>query len=283
MRNLIAFFRRFRVFLVFVLLQVISLSTYFSFLQYPRAQYLTSASSISGSILKARFDLTKHFNLSKNNIKLQEENIALRKKQPMSFIRMQNGLVRINDTLFDQQYEYIPATVINSTLTKRNNYFTLNVGYAQGVKRGMGVFSENGIVGIIHNSSKHFAVVKSVLTENINIDVMVEPLGLFGLMKWDGGDPRFGNITGISNDLKLKKWLKVVTRGGSGIFPRGLTVGHIAKLKPVEGKPLWDVVIKYSEDYRTLQHVYVIRNLLSEEQHQLEVGVPNDEEDRIDE
>jgi rod shape-determining protein MreC len=252
-------------------------------LQYPRAQYLTSASSISGSILKARFDLTKHFNLSKNNIKLQEENIALRKKQPMSFIRMQNGLVRINDTLFDQQYEYIPATVINSTLTKRNNYFTLNVGYAQGVKRGMGVFSENGIVGIIHNSSKHFAVVKSVLTENINIDVMVEPLGLFGLMKWDGGDPRFGNITGISNDLKLKKWLKVVTRGGSGIFPRGLTVGHIAKLKPVEGKPLWDVVIKYSEDYRTLQHVYVIRNLLSEEQHQLEVGVPNDEEDRIDE
>ena len=74
-----------------------------------------------------------------------------------------------------------------------------------------------------------------------------------------------------------------MTRGGSGIFPRGLTVGHIAKLKPVEGKPLWDVVIKYSEDYRTLQHVYVIRNLLSEEQHQLEVGVPNDEEDRIDE
>ena len=84
------------------------------------------------------------------------------------------------------------------------------------------MFSENGIVGIIHNSSKHFAVVKSVLTENINIDVMVEPMGLFGLMKWDGGDPRFGNITGISNDLKLKKWLKVVTRGGSGIFPRGL-------------------------------------------------------------
>jgi rod shape-determining protein MreC len=283
MRNLIAFFRRFRVFLVFVLLQVISLSTYFSFLQYPRAQYLTSASSISGTILKARFDLTKHFNLSRNNIKLQEENIALRKRQPTSFVRMQNGLVRINDTLFDQQYEYIPATVINSTLTKRNNYFTLNVGYAQGVKRGMGVFSENGIVGIIHNSSKHFAVVKSVLTENINIDVMVEPMGLFGLMKWDGGDPRFGNITGISNDLKLKKWLKVVTRGGSGIFPRGLTVGYIAKLKPVEGKPLWDVVIKYAEDYRTLQHVYVIRNLLSEEQHQLEVGVPNDDEDRIDE
>ena len=92
--------------------------------------------------------------------------------QPLSYIQLQNGLVKINDTLFNQQYEYIPATVINSTLTKRNNYFTLNVGYAQGVKRGMGVFSEKGIVGRVHNSSKHFAVVKSVLTENINIDVI---------------------------------------------------------------------------------------------------------------
>jgi rod shape-determining protein MreC len=276
MRNLIAFFRRFRVFLVFALLQVIALSTYFSFLQYPRAQYLTSASTISGAILKARFDLTKHFNLSKNNENLQRENVALRNRLPLSYIQLQNGLVKINDTLFNQQYEYSPATVINSTLTKRNNYFTLNVGYAQGIKRGMGVFSEKGIVGRVHNSSKHFAVVKSVLTENINIDVMVEKLGLFGLMKWDGRDPRFGNITGISNDLKLKKWLKVVTRGGSGIFPRGLTVGYIAKLKPVEGKPLWDVIIRYSEDYRTLQRVYVIKNLLSEEQQKLELAVPSD-------
>ena len=280
MRNLIAFFRRFRVFLVFALLQVVSLSTYFSFLNYPRTQYLTSASNINGVILKTRFDLTKHFNLSKNNENLQKENAKLRSNLPMSFVQMQNKKVKINDTLFDQQYEYISATVINSTLTKRNNYFTLNIGYAQGVKRGMGVFSDKGIVGRIHNSSKHFSVVKSVLTENINIDVMVEKLGLFGLMKWVGRDPRYGNITGISNDLKLKKGLKVVTRGGSGIFPRGLTVGYIAKLKPVEGKPLWDVIIRYSEDYRTLQGVYVIKNLLREEQEQLELAVPSDEEQR---
>jgi rod shape-determining protein MreC len=132
------------------------------------------------------------------------------------------------------------------------------------------------VVGIVHNTSEHYCVVKSVLTKDINIDVMIEPIGLFGLLKWDGKNARRGSITGISNDLKLKKWLKVVTRGGSGIFPRGLTVGYIAKLKPVEGKPLWDVIIRYSEDYRTLQRVYVIKNLLSEEQQKLELAVPSD-------
>jgi rod shape-determining protein MreC len=164
-------------------------------------------------------------------------------------------------------------------VTKRNNYFTLNIGRIQGVKRGMGVFSDNGVVGIIHNVSDHFAVVKSVLTENINIDVMIEPIGLFGLLKWDGRDPRRGSITGISNDLKIKKWSKVVTRGGSGIFPRGIMVGRVGKLKPVEGKPLWDVEIRFSEDYRTLQRVYIIKNLMQEEQEKLEAAIPEDKEE----
>lgn len=279
MRNLIAFFRRFRVFLVFVVLQVFALSTYFSFLNYPRAQYLTSASKVSGSILAVKHDVTKHFNLSKNNQALQQENIRLRKQLPQSYQRMQNGRVKINDTLFHQQYEYIPALVINSTCTKRNNYFTLNIGSAQGIKHGDGVFSDKGIVGIIHNTSEHFSVVKSVLTENINVDVMIEPIGLFGLLKWDGRDPRFGSITGISNDLKIKKWSKVVTRGGSGIFPRGLMVGRVEKIHSVEGKPLWDVVIRYSEDFRTLQRVYVIKNLMQEEQKKLEKDVPEDKEE----
>lgn len=279
MRNLIAFFRRFRVFLIFIVLQVFALSTYFSFLNFPRSQYLTSASQVSGTILKVRNDVTKHFDLSKNNQALQQENIRLRERLPESMQRLQNGTIKINDTLFHQQYEYIPATVINSTVTKRNNYFTLNIGRLQGIKRGMGVFSDNGVVGIIHNVSDHFSVVKSVLTENINIDVMIEPIGLFGLLKWDGHDPRRGSITGISNDLKIKKWSKVVTRGGSGIFPRGIMVGRVGKLKPVEGKPLWDVEIRFTEDYRTLQRVYIIKNLMQEEQEELEAAIPEDKEE----
>jgi rod shape-determining protein MreC len=279
MRNLIAFFKRFRVFLVFVVLQLFAITTYFSFLNFPRARYLTTASTVSGSILGAKHEVTKHFNLTKNNQNLQKENIRLRKQLPESFHRLQYGTVKINDTLFRQQYEYIPALVINSTVTKRNNYFTLDIGSKQKIKRGMGVFSDKGIVGIVHNVSENYAVVKSVLTENINVDVMIEPIGLFGLLKWDGRDPRRGSIAGISNDQSIKKWSKVVTRGGSGIFPRGLPVGRIEKLKPVEGKPLWDVVIRFSEDYRALQRVYVIKNLLREEQENLESEIPVDKEE----
>jgi rod shape-determining protein MreC len=69
----------------------------------------------------------------------------------------------------------------------------------------------------------------------------------------------------------------VVTRGGSGIFPKGIPIGKVEKLLPVEGKPVWDVVIKFSEDYRSLQHVYVVKNLLMGEQKKLEEAIPKEE------
>ena len=279
MRNLFAFFRRFRVFLMFALLQVFSLSIYINYLSFPRNQYLTTASVLTGEFLKLENDLTKHFNLSKNNLALQKENIRLRNKLKMSLYKLEEGFIKVNDTIFQQQYTYIPATVINLTVSKRNNYFTLNIGRKQGVYRGLGVFSDKGVVGVIHNSSEHYSVVKSVLTKDINIDVTIEPIGLFGLLKWSGRDARRGSISGISNDLRIKKGSKVVTKGGSGIFPRGLAVGVVEKINPIEGEPLWDVVVKFSENFRTIQRVYVVKNLMIEEQKNIEENIPDDEEE----
>jgi rod shape-determining protein MreC len=279
MRNFLAFFRRFRVFLFFAFLQIIALSLYVRYLSFPKNQYLTTASVITGKILEVENDVTKHFNLSKNNSALQIENIKLRTKIPMSLYQVGRNTYKIKDTVYEQQYEYIPATVVNSSVTRRNNYFTINVGSKQGIKREMGVFSDKGVVGVIHNVSEHYAVVKTVLTKDINIDVTIEPIGLFGFLKWDGHNPKKGSITGISNDLRIKRWSRVVTKGGSGIFPKGIPVGKVYDTKPVEGEPLWDVVVKFSENFRTLQRVYVIKNLLIDEQKALERQIPPDEEE----
>lgn len=247
-------------------------------MNFPRSQYLTSASEVSGRILSVKNYFTKLFLLSDQNTKLQKENILLHEKLPISFHKLSETKFKIEDTTYKQKYEYIQGEIINSNVDKRNNFFTLNVGSAQGIKRDMGVFSSNGIVGVVHNTSKHFSVVKSVLTENINIDVMELKTGAFGLLKWDASHPRFGQISGISNDMSLKKWSTIVTRGGSGIFPKGLKVGKIARIESVEGKPLWNITILFSEDYRKLQRVYVIKNLMKNEQKLLEKTIPKDVE-----
>lgn len=279
MRNLIAFFQRFRIFLVFALLQVVALSMYFTYSDFPRIQMLTTAGTINAEVLTIRNDITKHFNLEETNRQLQWENKRLREKLKNSLYKEDKGAITVDDTLFRQNYSYIPATVINSTFDKRDNYMTIDIGKNHGIKRGDGVFSSRGVVGIVHLVSDNYAVVKTVLSKNINIDVMVEKGGSFGLLKWNGLDAKRGSISGISNDMRIKKWSKVVTRGGSGIFPRGILVGRVEKKGYIEGKPLWDITVRFSEDFRSIQHVYVVKNLMQEEFDTLQQQIPEDSEE----
>ena len=277
MRNFLAFLRQFRVVLFFALLQGVTLTWYFTYLKYPRSQYLTSANAISGQFYEWRFAITKHFNLEDSNRSLQKEGALLHQKQLRSLKQVDHDLVTIEDTLYKVQYEYIPAAVINSTHTRRNNFFTLDVSASDGIERGMGVFSANGIVGIVHSVGDNYTIVESCLTENINIAVMIESSGEHGFLKWDGKDARRGSLTGISNDSKVEKWSKVVTRGSAGIFPQGLPVGKVEKTVPIEGKPLWDVTLLFAENYRRVQRVYVIKNLLKNEQLRMEASFQNQE------
>lgn len=279
MRNLIAFFKRFQIFLAFVAFQAIALGLYVSYMSFPKSQYLTSASLVTGKVMSAKNQATELLNLSNTNRTLQRKIIALQKQQPHSFMQLDRKLFKINDTLFEQQYDYIPATVINSTFDKRNNYFTLDVGTKQGVAFEDGVFSDKGIVGIVKFVSEHYCLVKSVLSQDINLDVMVENSDAYGFLKWDTHNARRGNISGISNDMKLKKWSKVVARGGSGIFPKGTPIGMISSIKSIEGEPLWNVEIIFYEDFRKIQKVYVIKNFLKVEQKKIEALIPIDKEE----
>jgi rod shape-determining protein MreC len=265
MQNLIAFIQKLRVFFVFLFLQIIIFTAYVSFMTIPKSSYFTTASYFAGSLFEIKHSITKHFNLEENNRNLQLENIRLRSNTPSFLYEVGRDSLSFIDTSYQQQYHYIPATVINSTITKRNNFFTLNAGSIQGLKRGLGVFSSNGIVGIIHACSEHFSIVKSVLTADINIDVMIKDNGAFGLLKWDGKNPNKGEISGITNDIKISTDSKVVTRGGSGIFPKGLMVGKVTEVQSIEGKSVWRVEIRFSEKYAALENVYVIKNLFFSE------------------
>lgn len=231
---------------------------------------MTTASSIQGSVLSARNGLTKHFDLPENNEILQKENIRLMEKMPISYTKMENGLTKINDTLHQVQYEYIPSVVINSTYQKANNYFTINTGSSQGIKRGMGVFSSEGIVGVIHNVSPHFSVIKSCLTEKLNTAIMIEGSGQDGFLAWNGPNASQGSMTGVSNDSKIADKARIVTRGGAGIFPRGIHVGTVNSYDVIEGESLWDITFDFAVDFRSLQNVYIIKNLLLTEQKELE-------------
>lgn len=259
MNNLIAFFKKFQVFLVFAILQIVSIYLYVENYYYPNVKFISTVNTVSGGVLKKSNDFTQFINSPFTNRKLQAENISLRNE----IERLQSLLdtTVFQDTVFqDENYQFIPADVIYSTHNKRNNYITISRGSEDGIKEGMGVFTDQAVVGIVHSVSKNYSIIKSVLSSKIYIDVKVEGNGAYGLLNWDGISAKRGQIDGISNDIPLKKWSRIVTRGSSGVFPEGLYVGKISNLKYENAKPLWNIQVWYEEDFRRLSNVYVIKN-----------------------
>jgi rod shape-determining protein MreC len=193
--------------------------------------------------------------------------------------QVERNITFIEDTTYKRKYKYIPGTVIQSTYDKRNNYMTIDLGSNHGVKKGDGVISTAGVVGIVHMVGTDYSLVKTVLSQNINQDVMLEKNGAFGLMKWDQKSPRVIQIEGISSDIYFKKWVKVVTRGSAGVFPKGIPVGVVKNRKKMEDRPLWYVDVLLTTDFRTIQQIYVVKNLHQEEIDKLQRAIPVDKDE----
>lgn len=274
MLKFIAFFRRFRVFLVFLILQVAALSSYFSIMSFPRTKFFNSSAVITGTLLTWERNVIKYLYLDEANQKLQAENIELEKRIPDNFISVDPKTAIINDTIKKLSFERTPATVINSSHTHTNNYFTINAGSTKGIERKMGVVSSDGIVGIVYDVSKNFAVVKSILTTDINISAYISGTNAHGLIKYENNDPRRVRLTGISNDIVIKKGSSVRARGSGGYFPQGEPIGIVEKMEPIEGKPMWDITVRLNQDMRKLRYVYIIKNINRLELEELEKDIP---------
>jgi len=274
MRNLIAFFQRFRIFLVFLTLQLIALGSYFSVVSYPRTQFFNTSNRVISTFLEWERDITKHLYLDEANQLLQNENIALRSKLSSSFLPS-DSMVNVTDSIRRVAYSYIPATVINSTHSHKNNYFTIKLGSAQGVQPKMGVISSEGVVGVVYDVSANYAVVKSVLTENFNLSAKIKRNKAHGILKYARLDPLFVSLSGVSNDIELVQGDTVLARGSGGYFPEGTPIGTIEQFETVEGKPLWDISVKLFQDMRRLHYVYVIEHIHRTELQTLESQLEN--------
>jgi rod shape-determining protein MreC len=274
MKNLINFLKRFRDVLIFFFLQVIVLSIFFNSKNYHKTSFINSSSLVSSWVTEKRNDITKHFSLEDENKLLMEKNAKLMTYQPYSFYHLQNRVYSVNDSIYEQQYEYIPANVIKTSVNRRDNYITINKGSLQNIQEGMGAITNNGIVGFVVDVSPHYALIKTVLSERLNIAAKLKKQNdVRGQIKWDGKDYKIVQLHGITNDIKINKGDEIITKGSKGVFPQGITIGHVKNVSSKNGEITLNIEVELSTDFKRLNTVYIVKNLFKTEQEQIEKGL----------
>lgn len=287
MRNLIIFFRRYFNFFLFLLLEVICLVLVFQRNNFQRAAYLSSANDISGKLYDKYSNVQYYFHLKSTNDSLVNENVRLHNALRGSF----DSMVTTNGTKIDtirqysddtirrvigtqiRRYEYFAAKVINNSINKPINYITIHRGSAQGIRPNMGVISSSGVVGVVRSVSENYSVVLSILSKSnsVSISARVGQGKEMGSVHWDGEDAGFATLKDVPKSARLHKGDTVVTSGYSALFPENIPIGYVENIAVGDkASTAYTIRIKLATNFYNLQYVYVIENLLKDEQQRLE-------------
>ncbi len=270
MRYLLLFLKRNYFYILFVVLETIAVYLTVMNHHFHYSIMLNATGQITGSVENSMNNITEYLRLKDANVRLAEENARLRAALTDSKLIKDTLHFTIVDTTNKQQYEYIPAKVISNSVTRRSNYIMLNKGLVDGIRPDMAVISPDGIVGIVSKVSRNFAWVNSVLHKQTKISAKIKKNGFVGTIAWDGKDHQIGNLKDIPANVQLKKGDTVITSGYSFLFPTGIMVGKIKNFKVDEGYHFYDIDLEFSQEFSKLAYVYVVVNLMKDEQEQLQ-------------
>lgn len=256
MRSFFQFLYQYRAFLVFILLQAASLFLVVQNSNYNRATFFNSTNTVIGSMLETSSDVNDFINLVGTNKQLIEENALIRAK----YYALVNKLATNNtlDTL--SNFSFINSKIVNNSVFLLNNTLTINSGSDQGVKPGMGVIGNQGIVGKVKRVGKQYSTVVSLLDVDVKVSAEISNKIKLCTVQWDGRFSNYAKVLFVPRHYKLAIGDTVVTSGYNAVYPQGITIGKISKLTLPEDATFYDIRIELINDFTSLSLVEVVIN-----------------------
>lgn len=280
MRQLIAFFVRHGAWFTFILLAGISSMMLFRSNPYQQSVFMTSAGAVSSAVYRAAGSVTSYFYLRSTNDDLQQrlsdlelENLVLRRRLQRTVEAQYADTVTPDQAL--APYRFITARVINNSITRTHNFITVDRGHADGIRPDMGVFDQNGIVGIVNVTGPHTARIISLLNSDLRLACKVKGSDAFGSLVWDGRSPRHALLEEVPRHVEFAIGDTIITSGFSVVFPEGIPVGTVVEQLRDADDNFYTLKIKLMADFATLSTVRIIENFQKDEIQQVETDKVN--------
>ena len=264
MRHLLDFLYKYHHWLVFILLEVVSVVLLFQYNSYQGSVWFSSASAVAGRVYELESKMTSYLSMAKENEELTMRNLY-QERQLDQLRRLyaeatkDTTAAELKELEFLSQYKLIPAKVVENSIHKLENLITIDKGRKDGVEPDMGVACGNGIVGVVYLVSDHYSVVISALNAaSSRISCAIRGRGYFGYLHWYGGDPSVAYVEDVPRHAKFKLGEWMVTSGFSSIFPSGVQVGKIEQAYNSSDGLSYKLKVRLSTDFGNVHDVVVI-------------------------
>lgn len=269
MRNLLNFLARYNNLIIFLILEGIAFYLLSTRNNYQNSRIVNSVRGMTRGFEKRIYNTRSYLSLHEINEKLAAENVALKNKIGQ-LVKKENPLFfSVNDSVHKQQYIYTSAEVIENSINRQKNFFTINKGESQGIKVDMAVTTGNSVTGVIVGCSKNYSVAMSLLNLDFKLSARIKSNGYFGSLNWDGRDYRYAILSEIPQHVIVNVGDTIETTGYSAIFPEGELVGTVSDYEK-SGGDFYKITVLLMTDFKKLHFVDVIGNMKKTEQLQLE-------------
>lgn len=234
----------------------------------------TIAFGTFASITSVFNDVFNISNLKKENEELRRTNaeLMLQLSKLREYAVVNNdlkGLLALKDST---DFPLISATIISKSLSKSQGTITLNIGIADGIKQGMPVVSDKGIVGIIYSVSNNYSIARTLNNIDLNLTVKCERTRESAIMKWNGDRLVMINVPKTFN---LKKGDRIITSEISSVVPVPLPVGVVAEISNLETGIFNEVKLNPFVDFQKIENVFVLGLIKSKEIDDIEFNFLN--------
>lgn len=205
--------------------------------------------------------------LAKENEKLKEQVDELTAKNN-NLSQQQEEVERLRALYeLDQEYseyEKIGAQVIGKDSGNWYDTFIINRGTEDGVEVDMNVIADGGLVGIVTNTGKDWATVRSIIDDSSNVSASVTSISqncivTGDLQMMDEGKIRFIQLTDKEN--QVQEGDKVVTSSVSSKFLKGILIGYVSEVEDDANNLTKTGTIIPAVDFENIQEVLVIKQL----------------------
>ena len=249
----------------------------FKYNKLHHAAFLGVANEITGTMNSQVDKLDDYFHQGEENRRLHRMNDSLLNLLKTNYSVPDTGQrLMVDSAMIDsvqqfRKYIWRDAKVVYNTVNSQKNYLQLNRGAKYGIKDNMAVLSSDGsVVGQVVNVSPNFSEVMSLLHVQSSASAALKKTGDAGKLEWDGKDPRFVLLKGISKSVEVKVGDTVVTSRYSYNFPPEKLIGRVAEINSDPATGFYLLKIRTAVNFATIQQVFVVENLQREEQLQLE-------------
>lgn len=181
MGSMLRFFSKNALLVFFLGLQLVALCLIFTRNSVQRSFLAGQVAGFNSWVSGYIDEGTNYLKLKEMNEELVAQNKYLMQQLYGEQSLSQPKIYKVSDSIKGgQNYTIIDAKVMNNTIIRKDNYFTINRGSRQGVKAKMGVIAPNGVAGIVINSMNNYALVQSILSVNkMRINASLKNSGYF--------------------------------------------------------------------------------------------------------